>query len=152
ICHPSMANNELSGPLVTAFLYRALAQLSRRRYTYRFVLAPETIGAIAVLHRYGEHLIKHCRGGFVITCVGDEQAITYKKSRRGDSETDRVTLQVLKHWSSPAKILSFFPSGSDERQYCSPGFNLPIGSLMRTMYGEYPQYHTSLDDKTVVTT
>ena len=147
LCHPSMANNELSGPLVAAFLYRELKKLPNRYYTYRFVFLPETIGSIYYLSRYGEHLKSKMDAGFVLTCVGDSGPFTYKRSRRGDSLADRCAETVLKQTEKEFVIEDFFPSGSDERQYCSPGWNLPVGSLMRTRYGEYPEYHTSADNK-----
>lgn len=146
LCHPSLANNELSGPLVLAFLYRALAAKPNRRLTYRFALVPETIGSLAYLSLRGEHLKRHMVAGYLITCVGDAGTFTYKSSRRGDSLSDRAARLFLR--DLPHRQESFDPSdGSDDRQYSSPGFNLPIGSLMRTMYGRYPQYHNSLDNK-----
>ena len=151
ICHPSLANNELSGPLVTVGIYQALSRLARRKFNYRFVFVPETIGALAYLAKYGEHLIAHCAAGFVITCCGDNNKITYKRTRRGAEQVDRSVCQVLlAHQARTGKkysVLDFFPCGSDERQYGSQGFNLPVGSLMRSMYGTYPEYHTSLDNK-----
>lgn len=150
-CHPSLANNELSGPLVTAYLYRRLAALPERRYTYRFVFLPETIGSLAYLSLRGEHLREHVVAGYVVTCVGIDVPFVYKRSRRGDSLADLATLHVLQERDQPFSDLEFFPDGgSDERQYCSPGFNLPVGSLMRAMYGTYPEYHTSLDDKNLI--
>jgi aminopeptidase-like protein len=154
LCHPSMANNELSGPLLTAYMHRAMAALPERRYNYRFVLVPETIGAITYLARHGGHLKQHCRAGLVATCCGDARAITYKRSRRGDALIDRCVEDVLEDYRRETgkayAALDFFPSGSDERQYCSPGFNLPVGSLMRSMYTVYPEYHTSLDNKSMI--
>jgi aminopeptidase-like protein len=151
-CHPSMANNELSGPLVTAFLYRRLAALPNRRYTYRFVFLPETIGSIAYLSRFGSHLAAHVDAGYVVTCIGDPGHFHYKASRRGNTVADRAARLVLGRIDPEAVFLDFFPhSGADERQYCSPGFNLPVGSIMRTPYARYPQYHTSLDDRSFVT-
>ena len=149
-CHPSMANNELSGPLVSMFLYRRLAALARRRLTYRFVFLPETIGAIAYLSLRGEHLREKLIAGYVVTCVGQAAPFTYKRSRRGDSLADRAALCVLRDLGVTPQILEFTPGGSDERQYCSPGFDLPVGSLMRSMYKTYPQYHTSLDDRSFI--
>ncbi len=147
-CHPSMANNELSGPLVTAFLYQRLAQRSSRRLTYRFVFLPETIGSIVYLSLRGEHLRRSLTAGYVVTCCGDAGPYTLKRSRRGDSLADRAAMHVLRTRRLPHKVLDFFPhGGSDERQYCSPGFNLPVASLMRSMYGEYDAYHTSFDNK-----
>jgi aminopeptidase-like protein len=149
-CHPSLASNELSGPLVAAFLYRRLAALPDRRLTYRFVFLPETIGAIAFLHLRGEHLRKCLVAGYVLTCLGDARRFTYKRSRQGNSLADRAALHVLARADEDAEIVDFFPQGCDERQYCSPGFDLPVGSFMRTMYWRYPEYHTSLDNKDLV--
>jgi aminopeptidase-like protein len=154
-CHPSLASNELSGPLVAAFLYRELAKLEHRRLTYRFVFLPETIGAITYLHLKGEHLKKHLVAGYVITCIGDAGDFTYKRSRQSSINptlalVDRTAEHVLKYSKQPHKVIDFSPLGSDERQYCSPGFNLPVGSLMRSQYGTYSEYHTSLDNKDFV--
>jgi aminopeptidase-like protein len=147
VCHPSMANNELSGPLVQAFLYREIAKIKNRKYTYRFVFAPETIGVIAYLDRIGQHLKEKLVAGYVITCIGDRGGFTYKQSKWKDSTADRIAKHVLKHQEEPFEIIPFSVGGSDERQYCSPGFNLPLGSLMRTMYQRFSEYHTSLDNK-----
>jgi aminopeptidase-like protein len=151
ICHPSMANNELSGPLVQSFLYEEIAQMPNRRYSYRFVFLPETIGAICYLARLGDHFKKSLRAGYVLTCCGDEGHLHFKKSRMGDSVADRAMEHVLKFkTSSKHAVEEFSVGGSDERQYCSPGFNLPVGSLMRTPYQRYPEYHTSLDNKELI--
>ncbi|MEO8568564.1 MAG: DUF4910 domain-containing protein [Ginsengibacter sp.] len=147
ICHPSLASNELSGPLVSAFIYSKLKELPKLKYTYRFVFLPETIGTIYYLSRHGEYLKNNLDAGFVITCIGDSGKFTYKKSRRGNSLADRATEMVLAQSGEKFTIENFTPRGSDERQYCSPGFNLPVGSLMRTMYGKYAEYHTSADNK-----
>ena len=147
ICHPSLANNELSGPIVSAFIYQNLKKQTNLKYTYRFLFVPETIGSIYSLSVKGEHWKKHLTAGFVITCIGDEGSFTYKRSRRGNALPDRVVETILQQSEKDFKIVDFFPSGSDERQYCSPGFNFPVGSLMRTMYGKYPEYHTSGDNK-----
>ena len=147
-CHPAMANNELSGPLVAAFLYRYLAEVEDRRLTYRFVFVPETIGSIAYLSKFGDRMKANVAAGFVVTCVGDPGPFTYKRSRRGDSLADRAAENVLHHWpGQQPNIIDFFPGGSDERQYCSPGFNLPVGVLARSWPGRYPEYHTSLDNR-----
>lgn len=150
ICHPSMANNELSGPLLSIFLQREIEKLDDRYFTYRFVYIPETIGAINILHEYGEHLKNHLVGGLVATCVGDSGWPMYKKSRRGDTRFDRMAIYTLSKRHKQYEVLDFFPTGSDERQYCSPAFNLPVGSLMRTMYTRYKEYHTSLDNKSIM--
>lgn len=146
-CHPSMGNNELSGPLVLAYLYRRLAALKERRYTYRFVLCPETIGAIAYLARYGEHLRSHVDGGLVLSCIGDPGGFTLKRSRRGDSLMDKAAGYVMENGCRESKQLDYWPGGSDERQYGSPGFNMPVGLLARSIYGGYEEYHTSLDNR-----
>jgi aminopeptidase-like protein len=147
ICHPSMASDELSGPLVSAFIYRELRKKTNRFYTYRFVFIPGTIGSIYYLTKYGEHLKQKLDAGFVITCIGDSGNYTYKRSRRGNSLADRGAEIVLKQTEERYILEDFSPDGTDERQYCSPGFNLPVGSLMRTKYGKYPEYHTSGDNK-----
>lgn len=150
LCHPSMANNELSGPLVTAFLYKKIAALQRRKYTYRFVFAPETIGIIAFLDKKGTHLMEKLYAGYVLTCVGDSGAFTYKRSKDETRNVDRVAEHILKYSGKKFTTVDFSVGGSDERQYCSPGFNLPVGSLMRTMYKKFKPYHTSLDNKSFI--
>lgn len=147
-CHPSLANNELSGPLLAAFLYRRLAAIGPRRLTYRFVWLPETIGSLAYLARYGEHFRRRLVAGYVASCVGDRGPLTYKRSRRGDSAADRAALYALRRFQGKSlRVLDFDPSGSDERQYCSPGFDLPVGVIARSIYGAYREYHTSLDNR-----
>ncbi|MEO0403791.1 MAG: DUF4910 domain-containing protein [Bacteroidota bacterium] len=147
ICHPSMANNELSGPLAAIFLYRRLAAQKNRRHTYRFVFAPETIGVIAYLSKVGKHLKENMMAGYVLTCCGDRGELTFKESKRINSLADQIAKHVLKHSGKPHHVIPFAVGGSDERQYCSPGFNLPVGSLMRTPYQKYKEYHTSGDNK-----
>lgn len=147
LCHPSMANNELSGPLALVGIYERLAKIQNRKYTYRFVLAPETVGVIAFLAKRGAHLKQQLSAGYVLTCCGDAGVFHYKKSKIGNSIADRVAEHVLLHRGDEHVILPFAVGGSDERQYCSPGFNLPVGSLMRTPYQRYSFYHTSKDDK-----
>ena len=142
-CHPSLANDNLSGLALVTLLARALAGVARR-YSYRFVVAPGTIGSIAWLSR-NEEAVSRIRHGLVVACVGDAGALTYKRSRRGDAEIDRAAAHVVR--GAPAgTVVDFSPYGYDERQYCSPGFNLPVGSLTRTPHGRYLEYHTSADD------
>ena len=143
-CHPSLANDNLSGLVVAAFLARLLAG-QKLRYSYRFVFVPGTIGAITWL-ACNRDVAQHVRHGLVLTCIGDEGGFHYKKSRRDDAKIDRVMAHVLRHSGEPAEILEFSPYGYDERQYCSPGFNLPVGCLMRSVWGTFPEYHTSADN------
>jgi len=133
--------------LVQAFLYQKIAAITKRKYTYRFVFAPETIGIIYYLSKHGEHLKTNLKAGYVLTCCGDAGDFTYKRSRRITSEADVVAEHVLAYSGNKYTILPFAIGGSDERQYCSPGFNLPVGSFIRTKYQEYKEYHTSLDNK-----
>jgi aminopeptidase-like protein len=143
-CHPSLANDNLSGVSVATHLAELLAGRGLR-YSYRFLFVPGTIGAITWLSRNREsaNRIKH---GLVLTCVGDEAGFHYKKSRRGNAAIDRAVSHVLRHCGEPSEILEFSPYGYDERQYCSPGFNLPVGCLMRSVWGTFPEYHTSADN------
>ena len=150
LCHPSMANNELSGPITLAFLYQELKKIKNRKYSIRFVIAPETIGAICYLQNNKKELLNKVKAGFVLTCCGDNGSITYKKTRREQSITDRITEHVLGNSDQNFDTLPFDPLGSDERQYSSPGFNLPVGVMMRTPFSKYPQYHTSLDNKSLM--
>ena len=144
VCHPSLANDNLSGIAVATFLARLLAA-HPRRYSYRFLFIPGTIGAITwlALNEAGVARIKH---GLVLTGVGDAGGLGYKRSRRGNTEIDRTVSHVLGHMSGEHPIIDFYPYGYDERQFCSPGFDLPVGCLMRTPHGRYPEYHTSGDD------
>jgi aminopeptidase-like protein len=144
ICHPSMANDNLSGVAVATTLARILA-LSAPRYTYRFLFVPGTIGPIAWLARNQDKVgrVKH---GLVLACVGDRGSINYKRSRRRAADVDRAVEHILRTKGDPFEIRDFSPYGYDERQFCSPGFNLPVGSFRRTPGGEYAEYHTSADD------
>jgi aminopeptidase-like protein len=147
-CHPSLCNDNLSGMALATFLARHLSQL-KLRYSYRFLFIPGTIGSITwlSLNESSVHRIKH---GLVVACVGDPGKLTYKKSRQGNAEIDRAALQILAHSGKEYEILDFSPYGYDERQYGSPGFNLPVGSLTRTPHGRYPEYHTSADNLDLV--
>lgn len=143
VCHPSLCNDNLSGMVIAAFLGQRLAA-KRRRHTYRLLFIPGTIGSIAWLAR-NEARLSRIAHGLVLTCLGDPGPPTYKRSRRGDAPIDRAAAHVLAR-RGEHRLLDFAPWGYDERQYCSPGFDLPVGCLMRTPHGQFPQYHTSADD------
>ena len=143
-CHPSLCNDNLSGVALVAFLARYLSSLSLR-YSYRFSFIPATIGSITWL-ALNEGKVNNIKHGLVAACLGDPGKSTYKKSRRGNAEIDRAVIHVLKHSGEDYEVMDFFPYGYDERQYCSPGFNLPVGCFMRTPNGCFPEYHTSGDN------
>ena len=150
ICHPSMANNEISGIAVLTYLTKWLQELEERKYTYRIIFIPETIGSITYLSKNYKVMKKNIIAGFNVTCVGDNRAYSYLPSRNGSTLSDDVSKHVLK-WIDPKYVkYSWLNRGSDERQYCAPGIDLPIASIMRTKYEEYPEYHTSLDNLTDV--
>jgi len=152
ICHPSIANNELSGPVVSTYLAKYLLNRKEKaRYTYRIIFIPETIGSISYLSLYKDHLKKNVVGGYVVTCIGDPGPFSYLQTRQENTLIDRVTIHVLRNSEKDYKIYNFLERGSDERQYNSPGIDLPIGSLMRTKYGRYPEYHTSADNLDFIT-
>ena len=144
VCHPSLANDNVSGLTVATFLAKSLAGRDLR-YSYRFLFIPATIGAITWLARNRE-TVRRIRHGLVLTCLGDAGGFHYKNSRRGNAEIDRAAAHVLRHCEEPSEILEFVPYGNDERQYCSPGFNLPVGCLMRSVWETFPEYHTSADN------
>jgi len=144
ICHPSMCNDNLSGPVLATILGKYLKEI-KTKFSYRFLFIPETIGAITWLSK-NEKSIHKIKNGLIATCLGDSGIMTYKKTRNGDNEIDRISKYVLENSKQEFNIIDFLPIGSDERQFCSPAFNLPVGSLMRTMHGKFPEYHTSADN------
>lgn len=150
ICHPSLANDQLSGIVLLTNLMRLIKDQKTLRHGYRAVFVPETIGAISFLSQNADDLKARMKAGYVITCVGDDGPFTYVRSKRRDTPADKAAEHVLRHMgrqtTRTTSVREFDPVGSDERQYCSPGINLPVGSLMRSRYGEFREYHTSKDD------
>jgi len=146
LCHPQMANHELSGPILMIFLYNYIKSIKNRKYSYRFLVCPENIGSITYLKKFGKYLKKNLEGGLILNLLANGNEYTYKKTRHGNSLIDKIVYNVLSHNSKKFNTLDFFPDGSDERQFSSPGFNLPFGVLMRKNYSDMPEYHTSLDD------
>jgi aminopeptidase-like protein len=147
-CHPSLCNDNLSGVTVAARLAHLLSGVPLR-HSYRFLWIPGTIGSITWLAG-NEPILPRIKYGLVLSCLGDQGAFTYKRSRRGDTAVDRAVEHVLRHCGRDFEVLDFSPYGYDERQYCSPGINLPVGCFMRTPNGRYPEYHTSADDLTLI--
>ena len=148
ICHPSMCNDNLTGPVLLTYLAKYLMKLkeeSNLKFSYRFIFIPETIGSITWLCK-NEEKVSNIKSGIIATCLGDSGVFTYKKSRIGNSLIDKIVEKVFNDSKEPFNIIDYYPSGSDERQYCSPGFNLPIGVLSRTIYLQFPEYHTSADN------
>ena len=146
ICHPSMANNELSGMIVATNFIKWLKKRKKNFYTYRIIFIPETIGSIVYLSRNLKHLKKNILAGLVLTCIGDNKNYSYIESRQQNSLTDRVINNYLKYEIKKFKKYSYLERGSDERQYCSPGIDLPVCCIMRSKFNTYKEYHTSLDN------
>jgi aminopeptidase-like protein len=151
VCHPSLANNELSGPVVAVALAKYIQSLPKHHYTYRFVFAPETIGAICYASQHLRQLQENTVAAFNLTCIGDDRAYTYLASRQGNLRVDRIAKRIVSAKKN-SRTYSYLERGSDERHYGAPGVDLPMVSLMRSRYGDYPEYHTSLDDLVHVVT
>ncbi len=151
ICHPSLANNELSGPVVATGLAKWISSLENRNYSYRIVYIPETIGSIVYLSKNLKQLKENVIAGYVLTCIGDERCYSYLPSRNGQTLSDQAAKHVLKHIDPNHKSYTWLKRGSDERQYCAPGVDLPMATIMRSKYVDFPEYHSSLDDLNFIT-
>lgn len=149
-CHPSLANDNVSGVVVATFLAKWLQRQTNRKWSYRFLFIPETIGSIVYLSRHWQKLKESVIAGYVLTCVGDNRMYSFVPSRNGNTLADKVALHVLKHHAPEYKPYTFLDRGSDERQYCSPGIDLPVASILRSKYGAYPEYHTSADNMSIL--
>tara|TARA_B100000965_G_scaffold401301_1_gene424895 strand:- start:4481 stop:5794 length:1314 start_codon:yes stop_codon:yes gene_type:complete len=145
ICHPSLANNEISGPAVLIYLSKWIQKIKNRKYTYRIIFIPETIGSIAYLSKNFKKMKKNIIGGFNLTCLGDNRTFSYLPSRDGDTLSDKAVKNLLNKVYPKFKRYNWLDRGSDERQFCAPGIDLPIATVMRSKFGAYPEYHTSLD-------
>jgi len=146
ICHPSMANDSLSGVVLAVQLFKELKKIDNPKYNYRFLFTPETIGTICFLYNNRKRIKSDLEFGLVATCVGDSGSFTYKKARNEKANINRIMKHIFLMCGVNGKVINFSPLGSDERQYCSPGFDLDVGVLTRTMYSEFPEYHTSADN------
>jgi len=152
ICHPSMANNELSGPAVVTFIAKyLLSKKEELKYTYRIIFVPETIGTIVYLSKHYEEMKKNITAGYVVTCIGDPGVFSYLQTRCSNALVDRVTMHALKYSDIKYNVYDYLERGSDEKQYNYPSIDLPVGSLMRSKHNEYDEYHTSLDNLDFVT-
>ncbi len=151
ICHPAMANNELSGSLVAVSLAKHFSSIKQNKKTLKFIFIPETIGSITYLSRNYKKLKKNVIGGYTLTCIGDEKNYSFLPTKNGNTLSDKAAIKAFKDLGLKFKKYSFLERGSDERQYNSPGIDLPMASIMRSMYGTYPEYHTSLDNFNLVT-
>jgi aminopeptidase-like protein len=151
VCHPSMANNELSGPVVLVKLIQNILNMPDRQYSYRAVFLPETIGSLVFLSKNLHQLKRNLVAGWVLTCLGDDERFSFIPSRLGNSYADKITLELLNSKYADFKKFTWLDRGSDERQYCAPGIDLPVCSVTKSKYGEYAQYHTSLDDLSFIT-
>ena len=151
ICHPSMASNELSGPVVALAISKLVKELENKRFSYRILLIPETIGSIYYISKNLNEMKENINAGWVLTCMGDEGNYSYIPSRKGGTLADRVSIKTLEELGVNYNKYTFLDRGSDERQYCAPGVDLPVASLVKSKYGSYPEYHTSLDNLNFIT-